>query len=202
MPCRQFNQSESFLTSVTDALNYSVSTSYDYNNIPSKTVDKRGNPSTFSSHFSNNSSTSTRTDPLNYSSSTYDAKNKVVQSMDALGNTTANTYTQDSKEDLLTTGVTGTGSAPFKATSKVNTYDHNGNRLTQAGSGAQSQSFGYDAHDKLVSGTGETDGYDLNGNLLTRTLGGQRTTYTWDDEDRLTSVTTPGSITDTFTYTK
>ena len=54
----------------------------------------------------------------------YDGKNKVTQSVDAIGNVTVNTYSTDGKEDLLTTGITGTGTAPFHATSSVSGYSY------------------------------------------------------------------------------
>jgi len=67
--------------------------------------------------------------------------------------------------------------------------------------GAQVQSFRYDLHDKLTGGIGESETYDPNGNLHTVTLNGQTTTYTWDDEDRLTGIVFPDNHSDTFTYT-
>ena len=62
------------------------------------------------------------------------------------------------------------------------------------------QQFSYNAHNVLASGLGESETYDLNGNLLTQTLNGSTSTRTFDDEDRLTSITIPGVGTDTFTY--
>ncbi len=84
------------------------------------------------------------------------------------------------------------------------TYDKNGNRKTQTVGGAVAQSFTYDAHDKLTSGTAgnETDGYDPNGNTTTVTINGVTYRDAYDDEDRLISVTPPGytSPLDTYTY--
>ena len=108
-----------------------------------------------------------------------------------------NTFGYDGADQL--TSEVRTGPVPFN---EGYTYDHNGNRLTQTQNGTQVQSFGYDAHDKLMSGLGESEGYDANGNLLTQTVNGQHTGYTYDDEDRLTSVTLPDGHTDSFTYTK
>jgi len=82
------------------------------------------------------------------------------------------------------------------------TYDHNGNRLTQTNNGSVVQSFTYDAHDKLTSGTAgaETDGYDLNGNETRLTLGGSVYQFVYDEEDRLVQGLYPGGVVDTFVY--
>ena len=83
-------------------------------------------------------------------------------------------------------------------------YDHNGNRLTQTVNGQPYQSFTYDAHDKLTSGTAdnETDHYDAMGSETSVSIYGGVSHLTYDDEDRLTSMTTPGRVTDTFVYTQ
>ncbi len=193
------------LASVTDALNFSASTTYDYNNIPSKTVDKRGNPSAFSSHFSNNSSTSTSTDAMNYiTTSTVDAKNKVVQSVDGVGNTTANTYT-GTAEDLSSTSVTGTGAAPFKATSKVGGYT-NGLPTTFTDPLGHGSSAGYDGNgypNSVTDANGITSTaiYNVLGWKLSSTdANGNKTTYTPDNWGRITVVTAPDKTTTTTTY--
>ena len=81
------------------------------------------------------------------------------------------------------------------------TYDHNGNRLTQTQNGSVVQSFTYDAHDKLTSGTAgnESDTYDLNGSETRLTLGGSVYQFVYDEEDRLVQGLYPG-VTDTFSY--
>ena len=60
----------------------------------------------------------------------------------------------------------------------------------------------YDAHDKLMSGNGggETYGYDANGNQTGLGYYGSLYTFTWDDEDRLTAVTGPNGLSDSFAY--
>ncbi len=80
------------------------------------------------------------------------------------------------------------------------TYDHNGNRLTQTSGGTQIQAFTYNAHDVLAGTDSESETYDLNGNFLTQTLNGQYSSRTWDDEDRLTSITMPDGHTDSSSY--
>jgi len=76
------------------------------------------------------------------------------------------------------------------------------NLLTETVNGSPAQSFTYDGHDKLTGGTagGETDGYDPNGNETSVSIYGSVYRDTYDDEDRLTSVTLPSGIVDTFTY--
>jgi len=91
-----------------------------------------------------------------------------------------------------------TGPVPF---AYAYTYDHNGNRLTQTNNGSLVQSFTYDAHDKLTSGTAgnESDTYDLNGSETRLTLGGSVYQFVYDEEDRLVQGLYPG-VTDTFSY--
>ncbi len=196
----------SHLASVTDALNYSSSTAYDYNNIATSTTDKRGNVWNYLSHFSSGNSTSTSTDPLNYSSSsTYDGKNKVVQSVDAMGNVTANTYTQDSKEDLLTTSIAGTGSYPFKATSSVGGYS-NGLPTTFTDPLNFASSVGYDGNGNVnqtvdanhhLSTLGSTP---LGWKLYSTDANNHTTANTYDNWGRVTAVTAPDNTQTTMAY--
>ena len=64
------------------------------------------------------------------------------------------------------------------------------------------QSFVYDGHDKLISGTAgsETPHYDANGNQTSLSISGTSYTYTYDDEDRLIKLTSTSGIVDTFAY--
>jgi len=194
------------LISVTDALNFFSGTSYDYNNIVTSTTDKRGNAAYFSSHFSNSSSTSTSTDPLNHSSSTtYDAKNKVIGSVDALGNSTANAYSTDGKEDLLTTSVTGTGTAPFKAASSVGGYSY-GLPTTFTDPLSFSSSVGYDGNGYPNSATDanyhtSSAVFNVLGWKMTGTdAASHTTTNTYDNWGRVTAVTAPDNTQTTMTY--
>jgi len=194
------------LISVTDALNFFSGTSYDYNNIVTSTTDKRGNAAYFSSHFSNSSSTSTSTDPLNHSSSTtYDAKNKVIGSVDALGNSTANAYSTDGKEDLLTTSVTGTGTAPFKAASSVGGYSY-GLPTTFTDPLSFSSSVGYDGNGYPNSATDanyhtSSAVFNALGWKMTGTdAASHTTTNTYDNWGRVTAVTAPDNTQMTMTY--
>jgi RHS repeat-associated protein len=84
------------------------------------------------------------------------------------------------------------------------TYDAVGNRLTEINGGVRTTST-YDAANELtktrvVAGV-TTMTFDANGNLLTsRNPSNQRTSYTWDFENRMIQVSLPAAIVDTFTY--
>jgi RHS repeat-associated protein len=104
------------------------------------------------------------------------------QSRTALPGTTATNFTYDAIYELLT--------AKQGATTKESyTYDPVGNRLSNlAGSG-----WSNNASNELTSRLGFTYTYDNNGNMLTSVSGTNTTHYTWDFENRLTSVQLPGS---------
>ncbi|HVH70779.1 MAG TPA: RHS repeat-associated core domain-containing protein [Candidatus Dormibacteraeota bacterium] len=72
---------------------------------------------------------------------------------------------------------------------EVYTYDAVGNRLSSTGS----PSYSYNSSNELTSRTGVTYTYDNNGNMLATMNLTNTTTYTWDFENRLASVTLPGS---------
>jgi len=122
------------------------------------------------------------------SSSTIDGASYTV---DNAGNRTAKTdwqagvttnYGYDSIYQLLsaTQGATTTESY---------TYDPVGNRLSSLGVA----SYSNNSSNELTSTSNASYTYDYNGNPLTRTVGTDTTTYSWDYENRLTSVALPGS---------
>ena len=77
------------------------------------------------------------------------------------------------------------------------TYDPVGNRLSSLGV----SSYTNNSSNELTSTSNATYTYDLNGNLLTKVVGSSTTSYAWDYENRMTSVTLPGSGgTVTFAY--
>ena len=117
-------------------------------------------------------------------------QNALAYSYDPAGNVVVcnqgwyqTTYGYDGADQLVSETNTGDNYTP----SLAYTYDHNGNRLTQTSNGSQVQSFTYDAHDKLTSGTAgnETDTYDANGSETRVSIYGGVYQLTWDDEDRL-----------------
>ena len=69
-------------------------------------------------------------------------------------------------------------------------YDAVGNRLSQPG-----VPYAYNASNEMISREGVPYTYDANGNTISKTNTGGATHYTWDFENRLTSVTKPdGSV--------
>ena len=78
---------------------------------------------------------------------------------------------------------------PSSGTPESYTYDPVGNRLSSAGV----PSYSYNSSNELTSNSSATYGYDLNGNAVTKNDSTGITTYAWDFENRLTSITLPGS---------
>jgi YD repeat-containing protein len=111
--------------------------------------------------------------------------------LDAAGNRTAKTdylagvtsnYTYDAIYEL--TQVTQANN-----TTESYSYDAVGNRTASLGV----SSYTTNASNELTATSNATYAYDSNGNTLTKTVGSNTTTYAWDFENRLTSVTLPGS---------
>jgi RHS repeat-associated protein len=69
------------------------------------------------------------------------------------------------------------------------TYDAVGNRLTSAGP----TSYNYNASNELTSSSTTTYTYDDNGNTTSKATSAGTTSYTWDFENRLSSVMLPGT---------
>jgi RHS repeat-associated protein len=95
---------------------------------------------------------------------------------------TASTFAYDNIYELLS--VTQSGS-----TTESYTYDPVGNRLTNLGSAAWS----YNTSNELNSRPSFSYTYDYNGSVLTSVSGTNTTSYAWDFENRLSTVTLPGS---------
>ena len=92
---------------------------------------------------------------------------------------TATNYGYDNTYQLLS--ATGGSTESY-------TYDVVGNRLTSAAG-----SYGYNTSNEMTSSPTATYTYDNNGNTVTKVVGSNTTTYAWDFENRMTSVTLPGS---------
>jgi RHS repeat-associated protein len=111
--------------------------------------------------------------------------------VDAAGNRTAKTdqatavtsnYTYDAIYQLLQATQAGN-------TTESYTYDPVGNRLSSLGVSP----YAYNSSNELTSTPNATYTYDNNGNTVTKTDSTGTTQYAWDYENRLTSVTLPGS---------
>jgi RHS repeat-associated protein len=99
-----------------------------------------------------------------------------------LPGTIATNFTYDNIYELLTAVQGGT-------TKESYTYDPIGNRLSNlAGSG-----WNNNTSNELTTRTGVTYTYDANGNTQTDVNSSGTTTFNWDFENRLTSVSLPGS---------
>jgi RHS repeat-associated protein len=75
------------------------------------------------------------------------------------------------------------------STTESFSYDPVGNRTASLGV----SSYTTNASNELTATSNASYTYDANGNTLTKTVGSNTTSYTWDYENRLTSVTLPGS---------
>ncbi len=75
------------------------------------------------------------------------------------------------------------------STTESYTFDPVGNRLTSLGSAAWS----YNTSNELNSRPDASYAFDYNGNTIVKTDGTGSTSYTWDYENRMTSVILPGS---------
>jgi RHS repeat-associated protein len=111
--------------------------------------------------------------------------------LDAAGNRTAKTddlagvtsnYTYD-KIYELTQVTQGTN------TTESYSYDPEGNRLSSLGV----PSYTVNSSNELTSDSNASYTYDNNGNTTSKTTSSGTTNYTWDYENRLASVTFPGS---------
>jgi len=75
------------------------------------------------------------------------------------------------------------------STTESYSYDAVGNRTASLGV----PSYTTNAANEMTATSSATYTYDNNGNTLTKVVGSNTTTYAWDIENRLTSVTLPGS---------
>jgi len=82
-----------------------------------------------------------------------------------------------------------TGVTQATNTTESYTYDPVGNRLSSLGLSP----YSVNVSNQLTSTPGTSYTYDSNGNTLTKVVGSNTTSFTWDFENRLTSVTLPGS---------
>jgi RHS repeat-associated protein len=94
----------------------------------------------------------------------------------------ASSYGYDNIYQLLS-------ATPSSGTAESYAYDPVGNRLSSAGV----PSYSYNSSNELTSTSSATYGYDNNGSTVTKTDSTGITTYAWDFENRVTSVTLPGS---------
>jgi RHS repeat-associated protein len=112
---------------------------------------------------------------------TLDSAGNRTSKTDQLAGVTSN-YTYDAIYQL--TQVTQANN-----TTESYSYDAVGNRTASLGV----SSYTTNASNELTATSNAIYAYDSNGNTLTKTVGSNTTSYTWDFENRMTSVTLPGS---------
>jgi RHS repeat-associated protein len=147
----------------------------------------------------------TRPNTVNTSYS-YDNLSRLLSVTHAIGSATLDgaTYTVDSagnrtaKSDLYAGVTTNYGydaiyellnAAQGGSSTESYTYDPVGNRLTNLGSA----SWTYNTSNELTARPNDTYTFDFNGNATGMANASGTTSYSWDFENRLTSVTLPGS---------
>jgi RHS repeat-associated protein len=117
---------------------------------------------------------------------TYDKLDRITQMIETIGGSSTTTqYEYDPAGRLKKIWSDSILSAEY-------TYDDNGNRLSYADTGGTINGT-YDNQDRLLQYGGATYGYTANGELLTNTVGGQTTTYGYDELGNLIGVTLPDS---------
>jgi RHS repeat-associated protein len=113
-----------------------------------------------------------------------DKLGRLTQKVETIGGVTDTyVYTYDSAGRLSLVEKNGVSSAAY-------TYDGNGNRLTFSGPGGPVNGT-YDDQDRLLQYGATIYSYTANGELLSRTTGGQTTSYQYDVVGNLKSVTLP-----------
>jgi RHS repeat-associated protein len=116
--------------------------------------------------------------------------------VDAAGNRTSKTALQQADPNPVSVTSNYTYDNIYQLTQAVVggnlaesfTYDAVGNRLTSV----SPASYSYNSSNQLTSTSAATYTYDYNGNTTSKTDTNGTTYYTWDYENRLTSVTLPG----------
>ena len=116
---------------------------------------------------------------------------------DAAGNRTSKTAVQQASPNPVSVTSNYSYDAIYELTQAVvggtlaesYSYDPVGNKLTSAGP----ISYSYNAPNELTSTSAATYTYDNNGNTTSKTDSTGTTYYTWDFENRLSSVTLPGT---------
>ncbi len=120
------------------------------------------------------------TTPLATQVYSYDDASRVTAETDAEGTAS---FTYDNANEL--TGVTGSRTESYS-------YDLNGNRT---GTGYHTTVM-----NEMSTSPGNTYTYDNAGNMISDNNGTTITTYSYDYENRLTTVTTGGTVTAVYTY--
>ncbi len=189
------------LISVTDSLSRTINYQYDPNDNRTQMTAPGNDVTTYNSYTAANQLASMGPSGGPYTTFTYDSLHRLSQKV--LPNGTITTPTYDSLNQLLSLAHT---TQPLLSTNY--TYDVLGNRLTRTDSPSltpppattSANTWNYDVANRLLTRPGVTHTYDNNGNTLTKTDASGTTTYGYDFENRLISVSAPGGITASYAY--
>lgn len=155
-----------------------------------KTVDGKGNTTSYTYDAAANPVTITRPAPLGVITNTFDDAGRVATSKDGKGQIL--TYSYDNNDRLTQTRE---GSTCVPATCVTYTYDANGN-LTQRVDASGTTTYTYDAQNrataKTTGGTTTTLTYDGASNILSYTDPTGTVAYKYDPANRLISLAEPG----------
>jgi RHS repeat-associated protein len=197
-------------TSFTDAAGYTSSYGYDSLNRLTGLTNTNSGSFGFGYDALGRRTSSTRPNGVNTSYS-YDTLSRLLSVLHGGGSLPGSTsYTYDAAGNRLTkTAVEESNGNPVSVLSQFSydniyeltqavvngsvaegyTYDAVGNRLTSAGP----TSYNYNPSNELTSISAATYAYDNNGNTTSKTTAAGTTYFAWDFEDRLASVTLPGT---------
>jgi RHS repeat-associated protein len=110
----------------------------------------------------------------------------ITETQTILGVTTHFNYIYDNRDRLLQVDRNGMLEAQYS-------YDANSNRLSRD-DGTTTETGVYDAQDRLINYDGVSYAYRQSGELLTKTDGGNSTTYAYDEVGNLISVVRPDGV--------
>ena len=194
-------------TSATDATGHVTAYGYDGDNELTKVT--RADGSTLSYGYDKNGNQTSQTDPAGHTTSyVYDPLNRVISVTDPLGRTTSYGYDAAGNRISLTDPAGRTTSYGYDTSNELTSvtysdgktpkvtyaYTADGQRATMT-DGIGTTSYSYDSLNRLTKvtdgdGQATSYGYDLDGNLTTLTYpNGQTVTRSYDKASQLTGVT-------------
>jgi RHS repeat-associated protein len=179
------------LTKLADPLKHSFSAAYDPNSNLAQTIDQNGNSTRFSYDMLDQLAqvTDAKAGVTQYGYSVpgcgCTADSDLINYQNAAGETSSQTY--DFNHWLMQAANAAGASSSF-------IYDSRGDLIQRTDANGNTVTFQYDAVRRLTNktfpdGTGASFSYDANGNLTAATNANTSITYTYDDLNRVTSVT-------------
>lgn len=192
----QYKDAANNVTKIVDALNHSISYTYDQANRKSSETD--GNQNTTEYVYDNMDRCITKEDALGEKSETkYDKIGNVVEEIDPLGAVTK--YEYDKKNNLVKMIDAQENETSYK-------YDYVGNKIKEIDANGNITTYEYDALDRMILETDSLDGeiryqYDKEGNkIYERNQNGQITEYQYNTLNQLTEISKNGKHFESYTY--